>query len=179
MSQSGMREPFPGFPPPITTRPDGLLSLLGLQNNGKYPQHLNYQSLDCGLDLTRWYLESAQEFPTVTKLWGAAIGFTEFMTVPEGESWIVLGGSYQYGTGLGAARNDIITRAGSTAAAGSMFAMSEPRLWPIGSAILQAVEPSAHGWLLRPLTQIGMYATIAAAAINASLAMRVVKLVRA
>jgi len=174
-----MREPFPGFPPPITARPDGLLSLLGLQNNGKYPQHLNYQSLDCSVDLTRWYLESEQQFPTVTQLWGAAIGFTNFMTVPEGESWIVLGGTYNYPTGLATARTDAIVRANSTAGAGSYIGLSDAVLTPVASAQLINVDPGAHGWLLRPLTQIGMYACTVSPAVNATLAMRVVKLVRA
>lgn len=178
MSQ-GMREPFPGFPPPITTRPDGLLSLLGLQNSGKYPQHLEYDKLTCGLDLTRWYLEAEQDFPTVTQLWGAAIGFTNFMTVPDGEAWVVLGGSYNYPAALVAARTDAIARANSTAGAGSYVGLSPATPVPVGSAQLINVSDGAAGWLLRPLTQIGMYATVAAAAVNATLVMRVARLRRA
>jgi len=124
MSQTAMREPFPGFPPPITTRPDGLLSLLGLQNNGKYPQHLDYNTLQCGLDLTRWYLEAEQDFPTFTQLWGAAVGFTSFFTVPDGEAWVLLGGSYQDPAVLAAARTDAIVRTNSTAGAGTIGGLS-------------------------------------------------------
>jgi hypothetical protein len=178
MSQ-GMREPFPGFPPPITTRPDGLLSLLGLQNSGKYPQHLAYDTLQCGVDLTRWYLESEQDFPTLTQLWGGAIGFTNFFTVPDGEAWVVLGGTYNYPAGLAAARTDVICRANSTAGAGSYVALSNTVATPIGSAQMIGVDPGNHGWLLRPLTQIGMYACVAAAAVNATLCMRVARLRRA
>lgn len=176
MSSTGMREPFPGFPPPLTTRPDGLLSLLGIQNNGRYPQHLAVDNLLPTLDLTRWYLESEQDFPTFTQLWGAALGFTLFMTVPEGESWIVLGGTAEYQGAIAAARRDCIVRANSTG--GGIVALGDFVDTPAGQRTMFNVNAGATGWLLRPLTQVGLYAGIAAAAINTTLTMRVARLVR-
>lgn len=88
-----LREPFPGFPPPLTTRPEGLLSMLGLQTNGSYPQHLKYDELQPSLDLLNWYLESRAEIQGVNPhpLGGLGAGqFSAIWTVPQQEVWVLL-----------------------------------------------------------------------------------------
>lgn len=94
MSRIGetLREPFPGFPPPLTTRPEGLLSLLGIQNNGRYPESLATAQLQPNIDLLRWYLETVATFKTGTLALAGAGTFTTSanLTVPAGEHWIVL-----------------------------------------------------------------------------------------
>jgi hypothetical protein len=177
MSSQGMREPFPGYPPPLTTRPDGLLSLLGIQNNGRYPQHLAVDNLLPVLDLTRWYLESEQDFPTFTQLTGGALGFHLMLTVPEGETWIVLGGTLDYNGALAGARRDSIVRANSTG--GGFIALGDAEPGIAGERPLVNVNAAGAGQLLRPLTQIGVWASVAAAAVNMTLAMRVCRLLRA
>jgi hypothetical protein len=178
MTALGMREPFPGFPPPLTNRPDGLLSLLGIQNSGRYPQHLAVEALIPVLDLTRWYLESEQDFPTVTTVTGGALGFHNMITVPEGETWVVLGGSLDYNGALAVARWDSIVRANSTGTAGWMQ-LSQPTRGVVGERPLVSVDASGAGQLLRPLTQLGLWAGVAAAAVNVTLTMRVARLLRA
>jgi hypothetical protein len=177
MSASGMREPFPGFPPPLTTRPDGLLSLLGIQNNGRYPQSLAVEALLPTLDLTRWYLESEQDFPTITTLTGGALGFHLMLTVPEGETWIVLGGTLDYNGALAASRADCIARANSTG--GGFIQLGEFTPGAAGQRPLVSVSPTGAGQLLRPLTQIGVWASVAAAAVNMTLTFRCARLLRA
>lgn len=88
-----LREPFPGFPPPLTTRPEGLLSMLGLQTNGSYPQHLKYDELAPGIDLLNWYLESRAEIQSVANgpIGSLSAGtFAPLFTVPTQEVWILL-----------------------------------------------------------------------------------------
>lgn len=87
-----LRDPFPGFPPPLTTRPEGLLSMLGLQTNGRYPQHLAEANLVPQLDLLPWYLESRAEIQSqqgVSNL--STLGqFHALYTVPAQEVWVLL-----------------------------------------------------------------------------------------
>jgi len=88
-----LREPFPGFPPPLTTRPEGLLSMLGLQTNGSYPQHLAYDQLQPSLDLLNWYLESRAEIQGangVAFTAGLVGDFQALFTVPQQEVWVLL-----------------------------------------------------------------------------------------
>lgn len=165
-----------GVPPPITARPDGLLSLLGLQTQGKFPQHLAYDWLQPTMDLTRWYLEAEQDFPTFTQLWGAAVGFTQFFQVPQDEVWVLLGGSLSTPSALAAARKDGIVRGNSTAGAGSFVPLVDPVRFEIGEAQMIGIPAENAGWLLRPLTTIGAWASIAATAVNATMILRVVRL---
>lgn len=173
----GMREPFPAYPPPLTTRPDGLLSLLGIQNNGRYPQHLAVEALLPTLDLTRWYLESEQDFPTFTQPTGGGLGFHLMLTVPEGETWIVLGGTLDYNGALAGNRTDCIARANSTG--GGIVQLGEAVVGVAGQRPLVSVSPAGAGQLLRPLTQIGVWAAQAAATVNITLVMRIARLLRA
>lgn len=90
---AAFREPFPGFPPPLTTRPEGLLSMLGLQTNGRYPQHLASETLAPTIDLLSWYLETRAEIQSVAgqSLNALAIGgFLQLWQVPANEVWILL-----------------------------------------------------------------------------------------
>jgi hypothetical protein len=89
----GLKEPFPGFPPPLTTRPEGLLSMLGIQTNGRYPQHLEMETLSPGIDLLNWYMESRAEItgPQDANMSTAVVGgFLPLLTVPTNQVWILL-----------------------------------------------------------------------------------------
>lgn len=89
----GLKEPFPGFPPPLTTRPEGLLSMLGIQTNGRYPQHLEMETLSPGIDLLPWYLESKATIQSVEAHSMSAAtpgGFLPLFTVPQNEVWVLL-----------------------------------------------------------------------------------------
>jgi len=165
-----------GVPPPLTARPDGLLSLLGLQTQGRFPQHFASDWLQPGIDLTRWYLEAEQDFPTFTQLWGAAVGYTQFFQVPQDETWVLLGASLSVPAGLAAARKDGIVRGNSTAGAGSFVPLADPVRFETGEAPMIGITPECVGQLLRPLTTIGGWASIAAAAVNATMILRVVRL---
>lgn len=98
---ASIKEPFPGFPPPLTTRPEGLLSMLGLQTNGRYPQHFASDYLVPQLDLLPWYLESRAEIQTSFGVSTAALvvgGYQQLFAVPAQEVWILLAASIQPAT---------------------------------------------------------------------------------
>lgn len=88
-----MRDPAPASwgAPPLTARPEGLLSVLGIQSGGRYPQYLLDQ-LQPTVDLARWYLEYNGTFRTAT-LNAAGFGVSGIvdtgLAVPDGELWIV------------------------------------------------------------------------------------------
>lgn len=77
-------------PPPLTARPEGLLSSLGIQSGGRYPQHLA-EDLVPVYELGGWYREHQQQFSRV------AIGagpysrgnIIDLFQVPAGEVWVV------------------------------------------------------------------------------------------
>ncbi len=77
-------------PPPLTSRPEGLLASLGIQSGGQYPQHL-LPDLQPSYELGAWYREYNQIFART------AIGagpysrgnLIDLFTVPVGEVWIV------------------------------------------------------------------------------------------
>lgn len=165
-----------GTPPPITARPDGLLSLLGLQTQGRFPQHLAYDWLLPTLDLTRWYLEAEQDFPTISQSSANALGFLQFTQVPQDQAWVFLGCSLSSTAGLVAARMDGVVRGNSTAGAGSFVPLAAPVRAEIGQAQMVGGDAGAVGQLLRPLTTIGTWSNIAATAVPQTLILRVVRL---
>lgn len=77
-------------PPPLTARPEGLLSSLGIQSGGRYPQHLAEELIPT-YELGGWYREHQQQFSRV------AIGagpysrgsLIDLFQVPAGEVWVV------------------------------------------------------------------------------------------
>lgn len=73
----------------INRQPYGLLSFLGLKNFGRNPAALA-DNLAATLDLRDWYLstnsESVAQNANVT-----AVGFNNFQSVPETETWAILG----------------------------------------------------------------------------------------
>jgi hypothetical protein len=75
-------------PAPLTLRPDGLLSLLGLQTNGRYPQRMG-ESLAPTLDLLPWYLAATGTELNVFSTNVATFGFNAVFTVPDNEIWLV------------------------------------------------------------------------------------------
>jgi len=171
-----MREPFPGQPPPLTNRPEGLLSLLGIQNAGRYPQHFANEFVRPTLDLLRWYMEAEQDYPTLTQNVTAA-GFTMFQTVPVDEQWLLLGGSCETAAALGNARKNIqLVKANTTGSQGSYIPLSDHRDWAFGERVLFGCKDWGIGMLLRPLTQLGLWQGTATAADSFSVVFRVVRL---
>jgi len=155
-----MREPFPGYPPPLTTRPEGLLDLLGLQNNGAYPQHLAYQQLVPTLDLLRWYLEAQADFINTTVTCNAS-GFhtgTD-LTVPNGEHWILLAAT---ATGSGGATIQTVAFARTNSSGGSVLALGPSATQPAASTVLLARTDDVGPWLIRPSVQLGLFCQNAA-----------------
>jgi hypothetical protein len=80
-------------PPPLTSRPEGLLSSLGIQSGGMYPQHLE-NNLQGTYELGPWYREHNQVFRSgVAFNSGGAIAAGTLVPttieVPSGEIWIV------------------------------------------------------------------------------------------
>lgn len=75
-------------PAPLTLRPDGLLSLLGLQTNGRYPQRMG-ESLSPTLDLLPWYLAATGTELNVVGTPVVSFGFNAVWTVPDNEIWLV------------------------------------------------------------------------------------------
>lgn len=78
-------------PPPLTTRPEGLLDSLGIQSGGRYPQHLN-PDLQPTYELGAWYREYNQTFRSQTVAPGltpAGSYVDTGIVVPDGEIWIV------------------------------------------------------------------------------------------
>jgi len=155
---SAFREPFPGFPPPLTTRPEGLLSMLGLQTNGRYPQHLASDSLVASIDLLAWYLETRAEIQSVAgqSLSGLAVGaFLQLWQVPQNEVWILLNiaiqpvtiGSTQTVQPARARANDSLSR----------YPLGQPLAMTATSLPLSTMDP-AYKWIIfRPTVQIGLH----------------------
>lgn len=156
-----MREPFPGHPPPITTRPEGLLSLLGLQTNGRYPQHLAYDKLDAGVDLLRWYLESVATFKTGSILvTGSAFVSDSNLVVPAGEHWLVL--QYHMESTAAAAAEQGVYLARANSSGGTIVALSDEVRRSTGTVMVRADGPGQF-YLARPSVQLGIKQTIGAA----------------
>lgn len=151
-----LREPFPNFPPPLTTRPEGLLSMLGLQTNGSYPQHLAYDQLQPTLDLLNWYLESRAEIQSVAgHVMNAAVpgGFTALYTVPQQEVWVLLAFSIQPVV-IATACSVQLTRARSNDDL-SRLALGEVTPWTATTFPLCYSREHVRHLVLRPSVQIG------------------------
>ena len=79
--------------PPLTARPEGLLSLLGIQSGGRYPQTLS-PTLAPTFELSNWYSEYNGTFAggvVFGSLAAPALGgkVPTTIEVPSGEIWIV------------------------------------------------------------------------------------------
>jgi hypothetical protein len=150
-----LREPFPGFPPPLTTRPEGLLSMLGLQTNGSYPQHLAYDNLVPQIDLLNWYLESRAEVNTPENFAvNAAPGnFVTIWQVPAQEVWVLLACTLRPVTIASACTLQLArTRSNDN---GSRIALSDPVAFSSTSFPLVPSRESVRYIVFRPSVQIG------------------------
>lgn len=154
-----LREPFPGFPPPLTTRPEGLLSMLGLQTNGSYPQHLKYDELLPTLDLLNWYLESRAEIQGVNPapLGGLGAGtFAPLYTVPAQETWILLAMTLAPNVGWPVGNAELqLCRARSNDNL-SVLALGPSQLVTATSLPLIRSDESTRFLVIRPTVQIGV-----------------------
>lgn len=151
-----LREPFPGFPPPLTTRPEGLLSMLGLQTNGQYPQHLETNTLQPTIDLLPWYLESRAE---IQSLFAVPINvapgvFVPLYTVPSQEVWILLAYTVQPAV-IATACSLQLTRARSNDDL-SRLALSDPVAVAAGNLPLIRSQDAVRYLIFRPTVQIGV-----------------------
>jgi hypothetical protein len=86
-------------PGAITTFPQGLLSLLGIKNDGKYPQSLA-DSYVPTFDMLNWMAlanarELVQDQPTAFSTTGVKAGATGTLLVPAGQVWLACGINYQ------------------------------------------------------------------------------------
>jgi len=101
----------PGAPaswgmPPLTARPEGLLSSLGIQSGGRYPQHLASELIPT-YELGPWYREFNQQFTTVSipatpYAISTATDYDCGIQVPAGELWIVNRGTISLAFSAGA-----------------------------------------------------------------------------
>lgn len=151
-----LRNPFPGFPPPLTTRPEGMLSMLGLQTNGQYPQHLETNTLQPTLDLLGWYLQSRAEIQSQAGVViNAAPGaYVNLYTVPAQEVWILLDYTIQPVTiASGCTVQLCRTRANDDL---SRVSLSLPVAVTATSLPLIGNEPGKAGIIFRPSVQIGV-----------------------
>ena len=150
-----LREPFPGFPPPLTTRPEGLLSMLGLQTNGSYPQHLDYEKLGANLDLLPWYLESRAEIQSLTGFAQAGIAgtFQSLYAVPPQEVWILLAFTMRP-TNIAVTSAIQLTRARSNDFE-SRLALGPPCNVAVARYELARSDEATRYLVLRPTVQIG------------------------
>lgn len=73
----------------INRSPAGLLSFFGIKNTGRNPAALQ-ESLSPTIDLAQWYLGTNSESFAINQN-VAAVGFTQFVSVPETETWAILG----------------------------------------------------------------------------------------
>lgn len=86
--------------PAVNRLPLGLLSFLGIQNGGKYPDQL-LPALAPVLDLGGHYVNTNREYVTSGPVAIAALNATQIFTVPNGQWWYVPVASIVTGT-LGA-----------------------------------------------------------------------------
>lgn len=168
------RDPFPGFPPPLTNRPEGLLSLLGIQTNGCYPQTLDYSKLVPTLDLLGWYCEAEQDYPTATFNL-TANGFQSAQTVPNDEQWLVLGGSVISPAALGTAHNRVTLVKANSQGTG-IVPLSESYDFAFGRKIFVGTDGREKYLLCRPTTQLGVWQEAATPADSIVVQFRVVRL---
>lgn len=84
----------------INRQPYGMLSFFGLKNFGRNPQALSEQ-LAGTLDLRDWYLSTNSESLALNAN-VAAVGFNNFLQVPESETWAILGCTVNSQAALGA-----------------------------------------------------------------------------
>lgn len=105
-------------PPPLTSRPEGLLSSLGIQSGGRYPQHLA-EDLVPVYELGAWYREFNQLFTTVSipatpYAISTATDYDCGIQVPAGEIWIVNRGTISMDFSAGAAAQSMYWTWGRT-----------------------------------------------------------------
>lgn len=155
---AAFREPFPGFPPPLTTRPEGLLSMLGLQTNGRYPQHLAAETLAPGIDLLNWYLETRAEIQSVAgqSLGGLAVGgFLQLWQVPANEVWILLAAGVQPTT-IASGQVVQLARARSNDSL-SRIPLSQQVTYAAASLPIIGIDDAVRYLIFRPSVQIGLH----------------------
>lgn len=149
-------------PPPLTSRPEGLLASLGIQSGGQYPQHL-LSDLQPTYELGPWYREFNQQFITLAITGtpyaiNTATDYDTGISVPDGEVWIVNRGTITLNVAAGATTKSIIWTWGRTNNANATFlAFAPATVSPISNAGTPANLTSlveAPPFLLRPTVKV-------------------------
>lgn len=161
MSNIGMRNPY-NTPPPLTTQPEGLLWMLGIQNAGQYPQHLATDWLLPTLDLLPWYLQQRAEIvsnanPPLNSI--DTGDFVPFFEVPQGEHWVFLDMSLKLTVSTGSTGNKIWSLVRTRKNDYESMIGLDSRLNFDGTTSLPCITSGggARGLLLRPSVQVGLY----------------------
>jgi len=147
-------------PPPLTARPEGLLSSLGIQSGGQYPQHL-LADLVPTYELGAWYREYNGTFRTATgALTGQATGNAiDLFTVPDRELWLVRRVGLTLNTTGGAAstykvRYQVVR---TNAANATILPMCEPATVTMYTGAFNAISVGGFNsdeYLLRPTVKL-------------------------
>lgn len=165
------QNPF-GVPPPLTARPEGLLSLLGLQQQGQYPQHLNSDWLTPSFNLADWYAESKAELIT-NSVTVNAVGWSAGVAVPSGEYWLLRNVTFwRAGTVAGAEVYSI----GVGYASGLSFVLNQPNAVAAGDYLGFTMDPAYSGMILRPSQYLGAWCQRFSAATTIQITVRAVRL---
>jgi phage shock protein PspC (stress-responsive transcriptional regulator) len=153
-----LRDPFPGNPAPLTTRPEGLLSMLGIQTNGSYPQHMPEGQLQPGIDLLNWYLESRAEVQNVAPAIAGMTngGFVSAFQVPPQEVWVLLAVTLVFTVAVGGVSAFSIVRTRPNDFR-SKLALGPAVTSTAADLPMVSMDPSFRGLVLRPTVHLGLY----------------------
>lgn len=137
---------------PIARRPAGLLDLLLTQQRGQNPNLLG-ETLVPTIDLGPFYDQERLEVNETTRT-ASAVGNSDAITVPAGESWRVLNVSCR---GTFNAVNQVIKLGLFASVGGSDFVMlAENRAATVGATDSMAVAANLHGAMFPPGSQFGV-----------------------
>lgn len=148
--------------PAVNRLPLGLLSFLGIQNGGKYPDQL-LPALAPVLDLSGHYVNTNREY-TGGSAAVAALASTNMVTVPTGQWWYCCHASLFTATlGAGQAYGGVLAFQDAAGLVTTMLSGSVPAVSGAGTVFVN----SAVGFWLGPGERFGVYTThLAAGPVN-------------
>lgn len=139
--------------PSINRIPQGLLGFLGIKNGGRYPQELS-PTLAPVVDLFDHYSNTNREYQTASVA-VAALGQTNFHTVPVGQWWYCCHASLFTATiGAGAAYAGVLCMIDASGLVTTMLSSVSPAAGP--GAVYTA---QARQFWLGPGESLGVYTT--------------------
>lgn len=165
-------QPFGGVPPPLTARPEGLLSLLGLQQRGQYPQHLQTDWLMSSVDLLEWYAEGKCELIT-NSVTVNAVGWAAGVAIPSGEYWYLRNVTFwRAGTVAG---NEVYS-IGVGTSSGLSYTLNQPYALTAGDYAGLTMDPQYAGTIVRPGQYIGAWCQRFSAATTLQITVKAIRL---